>query len=94
MLDGHQVALAAGRNEITVTADVAGGSSKIYNLTIVREPAMEANYEGFLQTDSGWKYRCGLRMDHTLKCHATYHGPRRAAVRRKTRQRASLCKWR
>ena len=68
---GYQVALAAGRNQITVTAAVAGGSSKTYNLTIVREPAMEANHEGFLQTDSGWKYECGLRMDHTLKCHAT-----------------------
>ena len=67
---GHQVALEAGRNEITVTAAVTGGSSKTYNLTIVRQPAMVEDYEGFLQTDSGWKYECGLRMDHTLKCSA------------------------
>ncbi len=68
VLDGHQVALEAGRNEITVTAAVAGGSSKTYNLTIVREPAMEANHEGFLQIERGWEGVCGLRKDHTLTC--------------------------
>ena len=68
VLDGHQVALAAGRNEITVTADVAGGSSKTYNLTIVREPAMAEDYEGFLQIERGWEGVCGLRKDHTLIC--------------------------
>ena len=65
---GHQVALEAGRNEITVTAAVTGGSSKTYNLAIVREPAMEADHEGFLQIERGWLTVCGLREDHTLVC--------------------------
>ena len=67
--DDHQVALAEGRNVITVTVTAMNmTTTREYQLTVFRAPA-PAVTSGYLQADAGWWDYCGLRVDHTIACN-------------------------